>query len=190
SAQNSWDARRDGTRPLYGINLSRTDFRLREDLATLLSEAALDELERLKRRTHCRLPEAYARGTAGLEGRCDLSPAGKGRSARLADLILKFGVTHNNGSIGSTYGFGKTAAFAYSGLGTVIYWTRCRNPEGVLEDRFIASAFGDSYLDGGHQYTGRHWWGVRSEDDESILPVIGSAAAELGAQFFRCCLAN
>lgn len=185
SAQNSWDARRDGTRPLYGINLRRTDFRLREDLATLLSEGRLDELERLKRRTNFRILEVYDRGTEGLDGPFDLSPAGKGRSARFQDLILKFGVSHNNGSTGGTYGFGKTAAFAYSGIGTVIYWTRCRNPEGVLEDRFIASAFGDSYLDGGHQYTGRHWWGIRSEDDESILPVIGSAAAELGAQFFR-----
>lgn len=185
SAQNSWDARRDGARPLYGVNLRRTGFRFREDLATLLSEGRLDELEQLKRRANFRVLEIYDRGTEGLDGPADLSPAGKGKPARFQDLILKFGVSHNNGSTGGTYGFGKTAAFAYSGIGTVLYWTRCHNPEGVLEDRFIASAFGDSYLHEGHQYTGRHWWGTRSEDDDSILPIIGPAAAELGTQFFH-----
>src|SRR5699024_8661925 len=97
SAQNSWDARRDGTRLLYGINLRRTDFCVREDLATLLPEGWLDELERLKRRTNFRILEVYDRGTEGLDGPFDLSPAGKGRSARFQDLILKFGVSHNNG---------------------------------------------------------------------------------------------
>lgn len=185
TAQNSWDARVGDGRPLFGVNLRRTDFRLREELVDLLSEGGSVGLGGLRRQANFRLLEIYDRGTHGLDGPADLSPPGKGRSARFQDLILKFGVSHNNGTTGGTYGFGKTAAYAYSGIGTVIYWTRCRNLEGELEDRFIASAFGESYQERGIQYTGRHWWGERSEDGESVLPIIGSAAAELGSRFFE-----
>lgn len=185
TAQNSWDARRGSGRPLFGVSLRRTDFRLREDLANLLSEGRLTGLSSLRRRGNFRILEIYDRGTKGLDGPADLSPAGKGRSARFQDLILKFGVSHNNGTTGGTYGFGKTAAFAYSGIGTVIYWTRCRNPEGDLEDRFIVSAFGESYQEQGIQYTGRHWWGARSENGDSILPLIGQSAVDRGSELFE-----
>ena len=185
TAQNSWDARNDRGRPLFGISLRRTDYRLRDDLADLLSEGRHGDLASMRRHANFRMLEIYDRGTRGLDGPSDLSPAGKGRSARFQDLILKFGVSHNNGTTGGTYGFGKTAAFAYSGIGTVIYWTRCRNPEGEIEDRFIVSAFGESYQDKGVQFTGRHWWGQRSEDGESVLPVVGDDAAELGARLFE-----
>lgn len=185
TAQNSWDARADNGRPLFGINLRRTDFRLRDDLADLLAEGRLDALASMRRHSNVRLLEIYDRGTRGLDGPADLAPAGKDRSARFQDLILKFGVSHNNGSTGGTYGFGKTAAFAYSGIGTVVYWTRCRNPEGIIEDRFIVSAFGESYQERGVQFTGRHWWGQLSEDGESVLPVIGQDAMGLGARFFE-----
>lgn len=185
TAQNSWDARNDRGRPLFGVSLRRTDYRLRDDLSDLLSEGRHGDLASMRRHANFRLLEIYDRGTRGLDGPADLSPAGKGRSARFQDLILKFGVSHNNGTTGGTYGFGKTAAFAYSGIGTVIYWTRCRNPEGELEDRFIISAFGESYQERGVQFTGRHWWGLLSDDGESVLPVIGEDAAELGARLFE-----
>lgn len=185
TAQNSWDARNEGGRPLFGVSLRRTDFRLREDLVILLSEGRRTGLDSLRRRANFRILEIYDRGTKGLDGPADLSPAGEGRSARFQDLILKFGVSHNNGTTGGTYGFGKTAAFAYSGLGTVIYWTRCRNPQGELEDRFIVSAFGESYQERGIQYTGRHWWGTVSDDGESVLPLIGQQAVEFGEKLFE-----
>jgi hypothetical protein len=185
TAQNSWDARNDRGRPLFGVSLRRTDYRLRDDLADLLSEGRHGDLASMRRHANFRLLEIYDRGTRGLDGPADLSPAGRGRSARFQDLILKFGVSHNNGTTGGTYGFGKTAAFAYSGIGAVIYWTRCRNPEGEIEDRFIVSAFGDSYQEKGVQFTGRHWWGRLSDDGESVLPIIGEDAAELGARLFE-----
>ncbi|MGO1567868.1 MAG: hypothetical protein ACTHXC_07545 [Brachybacterium sp.] len=185
TAQNSWDARRPSRRPVFGISLRRTNFRLREDIAGLLSEGHIKDLEVLRRRTNFRILEVFDRGTKGLDGPADLSPAGKGKSARFQDLILKFGVSHNNGTTGGTYGFGKTAAFAFSGIGTVVYWTRCRNPEGEIEDRLIISAFGESYQEKGIQYTGRHWWGVVSEDEDSVGPLIGPPAAELGEKLFE-----
>lgn len=185
TAQNSWDARRQKGRPIFGVSLRRTDFRLRQDIADLLSEGRIKDLDVLKRRTNFRVLEVYDRGTKGLDGPADLSPAGSGRPARFQDLILKFGVSHNNGTTGGTYGFGKTAAFAFSGVGTVVYWTRCRNPEGEIEDRLIVSAFGESYQDKGVQYTGRHWWGVVSEERDSVGPVIGPPATELAEKLFE-----
>lgn len=185
TAQNSWDARNERERPLFGVRLRRTDFRLRDDLADLLAEGRLGDLAAMRRESNFRLLEIYDRGTRGLDGPADLSPAGKGRHSGFQDLILKFGRAQNNGTTGGTYGFGKTATFAYSGIGTVIYWTRCHNPDGVIEDRVIVSAYGESYQERGIQYTGRHWWGRRSEDEESILPVVGQLAADLGARFFE-----
>lgn len=185
TAQNSWDARRPSGRPVFGISLRRTDFRLREDIADLLSEGRLKDLATLKRRSNFRILEVYDRGTKGLDGPADLTPAGKGSSARFQDLILKFGVSHNNGTTGGTYGFGKTAAFAFSGIGTVVYWTRCWNPEGEIEDRLIVSAFSESYQEKGFQYTGRHWWGVVSEDGDTVGPLTGTPAAELGEKLFE-----
>ncbi|WP_198025344.1 hypothetical protein [Brachybacterium phenoliresistens] len=184
-AQNSWDARLPERQPVFGVSLRRTNFRYRDSLAELIREGRLGDLGGLVRNAGFRVLEIYDRGTAGLDGPADLSPVGKGASARFQDLILKFGVPHNNGSTGGTYGFGKTAAFAYSGIGTVVYWTRCRNSEGHLEDRFIVSAFSDSYEDAGVQYTGRHWWGRLTEEGDSILPIVGEEATELGERFFE-----
>jgi hypothetical protein len=184
-AQNSWDARLPGARPEFGVSLRRTDFRYREDLVALMRDGRLQGLRDLVRQSNLRVLEIYDRATHGLDGPADLAPVRRGSPARFQDLILKFGVSHNDGRTGGTYGFGKTAAFAYSGIGTVVYWTRCRNPEGALEDRFIASAFSESYHEGGVQFTGRHWWGALSDDGESVLPVIGDDARELGRRFFE-----
>lgn len=183
-AQNSWDARLDDGQPVFGVALRRTSFQYREALASLLTDGPLADLHGLRRNANLRVLEIYDRGTTGLDGPADLSPTGKEASARFQDLILKFGVSHNDGMTGGTYGFGKTAAFAYSGLGTVVYWTRCRNPEGYLEHRFIVSAFRNSYERHGFQYTGRHWWGRPNDARDSILPVTGPDAAALGEQFF------
>src|SRR5699024_2805488 len=102
----------------------------------------LTGLTSLRRNANFRILEIYDRGTKGLDGPADLSPVGKGRSARFQDLILKLGVSHNNGTTGSTYGFGKTAVIASSAIGMVADSSRSRNPAAELEDRFIVSAYG------------------------------------------------
>lgn len=184
TAQNSWDAKLDGIDPEFGMALRRTTPAYREQLARLLSGKRFENLGGHERTASFRVLEVWDRGTVGLDGPSDLSPVPKGRSARFQDLILKLGVPHNDGTSGGTYGYGKTAAFAYSGLGLVIYWTRCRNLEGKLEHRFIASALASSYVDRGVQFTGRHWWGIRTADGEGIEPVVGDEAKELGERFF------
>lgn len=183
TAQNSWDARLEGVRPTYGVNLRRADFRFRADLARLLPE---------KHRTTPVGPLAYDspfvleifdRGTCGLDGPITLKPVQGDLPRNFQDLILKVGVPRDDGKGGGTYGFGKTASFAFSSRGTVLYWTRCKNEEGRLEHRFIASAFRDSYQESGIQYTGRHWWGRR--DDDNILPLVGPEAEALGDRLFQ-----
>lgn len=183
TAQNSWDARLDNVRPTYGVSLRRADFRFRGDLARLLAE---------KRRATPVGPLAYGcpyvlevfdRGTCGLDGPITLMPVQGDSPRNFQDLILKVGVPRDDGKGGGTYGFGKTASYAFSSRGTVIYWTRCRNEEGRLEHRLIASAFRDSYQEFGVQYTGRHWWGRREGED--ILPLTGPEAEALGERLFK-----
>jgi hypothetical protein len=183
TAQNSWDARLEGVRPSYGVRLRRADFRFRGDLARLLPE---------KHRATPVGPRAYDcpyvleifdRGTCGLDGPVTLKPVQGDLPRNFQDLILKVGVPRDDGKGGGTYGFGKTASYAFSNRGTVLYWTRCRNEEGRLEHRFIASAFRDSYQESGTQYTGRHWWGRR--DGEDILPLVGTEAEALGDRLFE-----
>ncbi|GAA5196561.1 hypothetical protein [Microbacterium jejuense] len=183
TAQNSWDARLDDMRPVYGVSLRRADFRFRGDLARLLPE---------KRRAtpvgqlayDCPyVLEVFDRGTCGLDGPVTLMPVQGDLPRNFQDLILKVGVPRDDGKGGGTYGFGKTASYAFSSRGTVVYWTRCRNEEGRLEHRLIASAFRGSYQESGVQYTGRHWWGRR--DGENIYPLIGPEAEALGGRLFK-----
>ncbi|MBV0895969.1 hypothetical protein [Microbacterium sp. NC79] len=182
TAQNSWDARRDGQTPSFGIHLRRLDFRLRGDLQTLLGEAKAPGHSVKSSANSIHILEIYDRGTTGLDGPVDLRTTGPDVPKNYEDLILKVGVPRDDGQGGGTYGFGKTAAYAYSGIGVVVYWTRCVGMDGKLEHRFIVSAFQDSYNQGKTQYTGRHWWGLTG--DEIVLPVVGDDAQRLGEHFF------
>jgi len=183
TAQNSWDARLEGNRPTFGINLRRADFRMREELDVLLSQRhRISPVAPDSHGTHFLL-EIFDRGTSGLDGPVTLQ-AVRGESPRnFQDLILKVGVPRDDGKGGGTYGFGKTASYAFSARGTVVYWSRCRNERGLLEHRLIASAFRDSYTEAGVQFTGRHWWGRR--DGDIMLPLIGDEAESLGERIFE-----
>jgi len=182
-AQNSWDARLPGSQPEFGVNLRTLNWRLRGDINTLLSGARLAGSMFVRHTTKdLHVLEIFDRGTTGLDGPVDFR-VGSSESRNYEDLILKVGVPRDDGHGGGTYGFGKTAAYAYSEPGIVVYWTRCRVEGGDFEHRFIVSSFQNSYAAGGHQYTGRHWWG-RVEDD-LILPLVGEDAQRLGEHLFE-----
>lgn len=183
TAQNSWDARSGRGAPEFGISFRRTTPRLRTDLVSLLGNGRTEDLRAKALDQRLRLVEVYDRGTVGLDGPVDLRPVRGDGSTNYQDLILKLGVANHEGVGGGTYGFGKTAAFAYSRMGTIIYWTRCCGEDGVLEHRFIVSAIRGSYTQGDAQFTGRHWWGV--VEGETVLPVRGERAAQLGAALFE-----
>ncbi|MBF0817606.1 hypothetical protein E4U02_14460 [Microbacterium paludicola] len=182
TAQNSWDARAPRQVPRYGVDLRRVDFRLRADLDHLFSAGRVPGLHHVPSVRNLHVLEIFDRGTTGLDGPVDLSPTAKDEAKNFQDLILKVGVPRDDGQGGGTYGFGKTAAYAFSEQGTVIFWTRCRNPQGQLEHRFIISAFHESYVSEGVQYTGRHWWGTGSGD--LVQPLVGVEAQRYGERFF------
>lgn len=182
TAQNSWDARLSRTTPRFGIHLRRVDFRLRADLNRLFDDSRVSGRHRAPEANNIHLLEIFDRGTSGLDGPTDLSPIASGKPCNFQDLILKVGVPRDDGKGGGTYGFGKTAAYAFSEQGTVIFWTRCRTDSGTLEHRFVISAFHDSYVSGGKQFTGRHWWGEGGDD--LVSPVVGEKARAYGERFF------
>ncbi|WP_417555693.1 hypothetical protein [Microbacterium sp.] len=182
TAQNSWDAREEGATPHFGLHLRRVDFRLRADIDHLFDATRVPGRQRAPEANNLHVLEIFDRGTSGLDGPIDLSPVPRGAPCNFQDLILKVGVPRDDGKGGGTYGFGKTAAYAFSEQGTVIFWTRCRTSDGGLEHRFIVSAFHDSYVSEGKQFTGRHWWG--DGIDDLISPLVGERARSYGERFF------
>lgn len=183
TAQNSWDARTNKRSPRYGVHLRRVDFRLRADIERLFEAGRrVSGRHRVPSAANIHILEVFDRGTSGLDGPTDLSPTRVDESCNFQDLILKVGVPRDDGKGGGTYGFGKTAAYAFSGQGTVIFWTRCRNQEGALEHRLVVSAFHESYVTEGEQFTGRHWWGAGEGD--LVAPLIGDVAQAYGERLF------
>lgn len=182
TAQNSWDARLEGRAPEYRVELRKTDDLLRQDLARLLGSPANLNLAEAWSDPSLRLLEISDRGTTGLDGPYRLGLVDEPSTDNYKDLILKLGVPRSDGGGGGTYGFGKTAAYAFSRRGTLIYWTRCWH-EGVLQDRLVGSAMGESFEIDGDEYTGRHWWG--SPDPEGIvLPLLDEDARQVGQRIF------
>lgn len=184
TAQNSWDARTPGAIPEFEVSLRSLDAQQLNlskllpinpddnDFFEALDTVSLDVIEISDRRT------------TGLDGPVDMSPTSDSSvSKNFEDLIYKVGVPRHDGKGGGTYGFGKTATYNFSRIGTVTFWTRCLNDSGELEDRFIASAFRPQYSDGHKQYTGRHWWGEQHK--EHIFPLRYQQAQELGEALFE-----
>lgn len=183
TAQNSWDARVGEESPRYGLHLRRVDFRLGADIDRLFALGRhLPGRHRVPSVQNIHVLEVFDRGTSGLDGPIDLSPTHGDDPCNFQDLILKVGVPRDDGKGGGTYGFGKTAAYAFSRQGTVIFWTRCRNAAGDLEHRFVVSAFHESYVSEGKQFTGRHWWGAG--DHGLVAPLVGDIAKTYGERFF------
>ncbi|WBU38029.1 hypothetical protein [Homoserinibacter sp. YIM 151385] len=180
TAQNSWDAAIEGGRPAYGLSLRSLDSTTRDTLRDLLIGPGRPDVDST---LYDRAVEIFDRGTCGLDGPVTLDWASDDVPRNYQDLILKLGVPRDDGKGGGTYGFGKTAAYAYSAIGTLVFWTRCVNADGLIEDRLIASAFRDAYAQDGVQYTGRHWWG--RVEGEMILPLVGEDARSLGARLFE-----
>lgn len=182
TAQNSWDARLDGSTPEYRIELRETDEQLRQHLAQLFGSPANLHLDEAWADSDLRLLEISDRGTTGLDGPFRLGSSEEGSTDNYKDLILKLGVPRSDGAGGGTYGFGKTAAYAFSRRGMLIYWTRCLDG-GVLQDRLVGSAMGDSFAVDGEEFTGRHWWGT-PDSDGSVLPLLDDEARLVGEQIF------
>lgn len=181
-AQNTWDARMEEWQPSFHMRLREGSPQLRSALKILLRNDAPDSpLAKSLAAPRFHVLEIVDRGTSGLDGPVDMSV---GHPSNFQDLILKVGVPRTDDTKGGgTFGFGKTAAYAYSRIGTILYWTRCLNQDGQLEHRFIVSAFRDRFEHEDVEYTGRHWWGATNKEGE-IAPIVGDEAQRLGEIFF------
>jgi hypothetical protein len=186
TAQNSWDARTAMTDVRFTMNLRRVSAEERNLLAARIFTGSSPNLGLMTSlsRPDLRVLEISDRGTKGLGGpiRNDLATS-PDEVTNFIDLIFNIGAPRDVALGAGTYGFGKTIAYQASRCGTVLFWSRSREDAG-LEDRLIGSAFGESYADGAHRYTGRHWWGHIDEQDDRIEPVCGSSATELAEAIF------
>lgn len=191
-AQNSWDARLPRVTPEFGCVVREAS---KSELGILREEIFGDGYEvhskystslgKTFREIHTYLLEYWDRGTTGLDGpeRPDIVTEGE-ISQNFINLTSSLGSDEKEKSNGGSYGFGKTAAFAISRARSVIYWSAYRTSEGDIDYRLLAVAFGDSYSYNGKRYTGRHWWGRRSDTNGVILPLSGVKARVLGESLF------
>lgn len=191
-AQNSWDARLGcGNVPLFELrieSLGPSEISiLRDHVFAGGSSPSLGLNEALSGGT-LRALTVLDRRTKGLGGptRNDVSPT-VGSVTDYIDFVLNVGAPPDNANGGGTYGFGKTAAYVASRCSTIVIWSRSRKADGQFDERFIASAMGESFTIDGYRYTGRQWWGreVGSSQAGGIIePVVGIEARLLGEAIF------
>src|SRR6185437_5670060 len=106
-----------------------------------------------------------------------------GANTDFIDLVFNIGAPRNAHLGGGTYGFGKTASYVISSVGTVLIWSRCEGSS-VLEHRLIGSAIGEGFNMGGMRFTGRHWWGNVVASEGRVEPAVRDVAQELGEAVF------
>lgn len=186
TAQNSWDARGSAERIDFTLNVRELDSEAMRTLRNRVFVGPAPELglPTLWERDSVWALEVSDRGTTGLNGpvRNDVVVP-KGIPTNFVDFVLNVGAPRDVHLGGGTYGFGKTAAYRASGVGTVLIWSRIQGDKGI-ESRLIGSAIGSSFEMNSKRYTGRHWWGYLSPDGKRIEPVTGTLADEMGQKLF------
>jgi hypothetical protein len=178
AAQNSWDARHEGTVE-FTIELRPLGDAVEAWRSLLLpgpDDASLIDVDSALR------PDQYVirisdRNTRGLGGplRADVK-APPGAVANFVQFLRNVGEPSDRAGGGGTYGFGKGSLFGVSRARTIIVDSHC--VDGLEADRrLMGSSLGHSYYDGSSiRYTGRHWWGEIHDDVPD--PLVGSAAED------------
>lgn len=189
AVQNIADASRPGMGPEILIRLRTLSREQRETLRhCVLHEIpeegrSAEEISAFIRQDHPVVLEICDFGTVGLGGptRSDRIPVGTTQS-NFVNFLRNIGTPRDTEQGGGTYGFGKVALYRASSCSTIIVDTL---PQGSGPDgrRLMACHVGRSFEkpENGmrRRFTGRHWWGVRDEEDEIADPVTGADAAAL-----------
>lgn len=191
TAQNSWDARREGVSPSLTYVLKRAEQKtiewLRRNFQTDSNAQVGLRIQDSLERPGLRLLEISDRGTKGLGG-----PIRNDRKIPdsvpkdFVNLVLNIGVPRDVDKGGGTYGFGKIATYRASRCRTAIIWTHCATESGP-EHRLIAVSLGQSFDLNNRMHTGHHWWGriIREKnEDDRVEPLIGEEAKRLGELLF------
>lgn len=183
--QNSWDARsdRDHGHINYEVNLYRANAAQCELLSSNVFGDLVGPHAVLRRELENReidLLIVSDSGTRGLGGpmRGDVRLR-DGERADYADFILHVGRAAEKEVGGGTFGFGKAVFPLASRHGVCLVYTQAQ-VAGALECRLVAFGVGRRFEDGEDVYTGRHWWGVSSDDEEDhVFPLQGDEATRL-----------
>lgn len=110
------------------------------------------------------------RGLGGLIG-------GDGPDDHFSRLVYFFGQSHQEGSTGGAFGFGKSVYSVASAVRTVVYYSR---PEGDQPSRLIAVSLFPSHSCGSRRFTGYALCGSPSLDASfPVVPIEGERADEI-----------
>lgn len=182
SLQNSWDARVDSTGGIdFAIDAVHFDT---DAVAALRDVVFVDSLPNPDNALGAQLQvgglEALVIRDAGTRGLSGPAPADQavpeGVRTDFRNFIFDIGRDPRRVLGGGTYGFGKGVLYDASRLRTCLVYTRT-TVNGEVTDRFIATSVASGFEHEGFRYTGRHWWGRRSE--RGVLPIEGAEATEL-----------
>lgn len=122
--------------------------------------------------------------TTGLSGPTRADEASSSEAQNFVNFMRNVGIARGSGDqTGGTYGYGKSSLYAMSRCATILVDTSTRH-QGHRIRRFMAAHLGEDFEKSERRYTGRHWWGIYSQErvqgrQETIEPLEGEEAAEL-----------
>jgi len=115
-------------------------------------------------------------GTSGLAGptRADI-PHHEGENPDFVNFFRNIGAVRDVQGGGGTYGYGKATLYRASRAHAIVVDTLTTD-HGRPVRRLMAAQMGRAVPG---RFTGRHWWGVRSDDAQTVDPLMGDDAARL-----------
>ena len=187
--QNSWDAsigEKKGI-PSFKIRVRNLNETEKLKFQSFFSESPPHEANET---VHKGLKEFFNKSNQVVLEICDFGTRGLGgpfsaseflsdsESNDFVNFVKNIGSPRDIQLGGGTYGFGKSSLFKMSKCNTVLIETLTKNND-QYQNRMIGYALGSEFNSEGKRFTGRHWWGVKSnslEDPDSVDPLIDDDA--------------
>lgn len=176
AVQNSWDARRRGSRVKLKFairvrNLSTSEasrFRQIVDQSDALEPRSTNALaSELASRQPIRVLELADFGTFGLTGTTRPDLPLKNQPSRFINFMFDYGRSHEDSTDGGTYGFGRSSLYTASRASLILVDSRTGEGEGgtrLLIGCRVGPAFESMKFRKKGRYSGRHFWGTEVAD--------------------------
>jgi hypothetical protein len=186
SIQNSVDAARLGGGPAILIRYRTLSSEQHQMLlsSVLTGQIASDQTEEALARSldqpALRVLEICDFNTTGLGGPTSGDAVAEGgESLDFVNFLRNVGVARDTHHGGGTYGYGKTSLYAMSACSTILVDTVTTYGNQAVR-RFMGCHLGSAFEATGpdsrrKRFTGRHWWGIKDEED-GIDPATGESA--------------
>jgi hypothetical protein len=189
AVQNCCDASEPGTGPRILIRLRTLNELqlsiLKDNIFNELPSASSSrtQLESFLNSPHPQVFEICDFNTQGLSGptRADQIPIGT-TSTNFINFMRNFGSNNHKTGRGGTYGFGKASLYMASECQTILVDT-CTTHKGNNVRRLMGCHLGLQHMEentsgNAKQFTGRHWWGAKTDTD-FVDPLEGVEAENL-----------